>query len=306
MSASVPPAWIEGHASADVADVALPFGSSPAAGLAAAGLGLLRAALAPPQPLAERPGAPALVLQKAVASHAAKAVDGEGQPGGRPRRDSTTSPTSAGGSTPTSSSSQDEPSEGEADCAAGSVPEAAASTEAVAVAPRDDALQERSVEDLEAEFLAGFLAGSGGSGANRAYFQRLARAAAESAAKGYNVQRSAHIVRRTRVHKTTSRTDMRTMSSEQQTEETEKVEEWVESGAASLVGVGVVCARSRLCSDEYSDGTSEVVSKDCRGKMDFWLGGDSASSAKHKSFNFSASGGMHSPSDLFRQAALRC
>lgn len=298
MSASVPPACIEGHASADVADVALPFGSSPTAGLAAAGLGLLRAALAPPQPLAERPGAPALVLQKAA--------DGEGQPGAQPRRDSTTSPTSAGGSTPTSSSSQDEPSEGEADCAAGSVPEAAASTQAVAVAQRDDALQERSIEDLEAEFLAGFLAGSGGSGANRAYFQRLARAAAESAAKGYNVQRSAHIIRRTKTRKTTSRTDMRTMSSEQQTEETEKVEEWVESGAASLVGVGVVCARSRRCSDEYSDGTSEVVSKECRGKMDFWLGGNSASSAKHKSFNFSASGGMHSPSDLFRQAALRC
>jgi len=150
-----------------------------------------------------------------------------------------------------------------------------------------DELCQGSFESTYESTLAVLLAGHGDR--NRAYCERLARAAAESALKGYNVKRQTHILRRTRVHKTLKRTDMLTMQTKETEEQTEKVEEWIEEGPPSMIGVGVICSRTRTTSGEKADGSSEVLSSECRGRVGFWLGGGSAETCAHRSFDFATS-----------------
>jgi len=124
---------------------------------------------------------------------------------------------------------------------------------------------------------------------NRAYLERLGRAAAEAAAKGYGVKRMTHTVRRTRVRKTTNTTDMRTMETETNTEEQSTVDSWMEEGSPTVSGVGVFCARGSRVFDRYSDGSEVVQDAQVKGGSMFWLGGD-ATSVQTFTFNHSFAG----------------
>lgn len=129
-----------------------------------------------------------------------------------------------------------------------------------------------------------------GSPGNRAYLERLSKAAAEAAAKGYGVKRMTHTMRRTRVRKTMSTTDMRTMETETNTEERATVDSWMEEGSPALSGVGVVCARGRRVLERYSDGSEAVQDVKMKGGAMFWPGGD-ASSVQTTTFNHRATNG---------------
>lgn len=128
----------------------------------------------------------------------------------------------------------------------------------------------------------------GGSKANAAYLERLSKAAAEAAAKGYGVRRATRTVRRTRVQKTTNTTDLRTMDTETSTEETTHVDEWTKEESPDLIGVGVVVARRRRVVEKYSDGSEDVVDQSVKGQANFWLGGDTASACNKRTYEWSS------------------
>lgn len=136
-----------------------------------------------------------------------------------------------------------------------------------------------------------FLAPATASKAERAYLERLNKAAAEAAAKGYPIKRKTHHIRRTRVHKTTSTTDNRTMSTERKTEAITKVEEWVEDGAPQLTGVGVIMARGKRSLEQYADGTKDIIASCVKGQANFWLGGDALTMCNKQTYEFATSHG---------------
>jgi len=156
---------------------------------------------------------------------------------------------------------------------------------AVAAEGREGLVAEAQKVQQEFSLLA-----ASGSPANRAYLERLSRAAAEAAAKGYGVQRLTHTVRRTRVRKTTTTTDVRTLETETSTEERATVDSWTEEGPPTLSGVGVMCARGTRVVGRFSDGSEEVQDVKVRGGTMFWLGGD-PNSVQTRTYDFAASSG---------------
>jgi hypothetical protein len=124
---------------------------------------------------------------------------------------------------------------------------------------------------LKAEFAALI---QNGNQRNKGYLERLSQAAAEAAERGYGIQRSTHTVQRTRIQKTTTTTDMRTMRTTTNTERSCKVESWIEEGSPANSGVSILCARGKRVVDRYSDGTLDVKEKGFRGKAMFFPGGD--------------------------------
>jgi len=140
----------------------------------------------------------------------------------------------------------------------------------------------KMVADAEALQQDFSLLAAQGSPHNRAYLERLSKAAAEAAAKGYGLKRSTHTTRRTRTKKTTMTTDMRTMETEVNTEEKTSIDSWVEEGAPDITGVGVICARKHSITDKYSDGSEEIQSQDVNGKAFFFPNGDKDSVVTHQ------------------------
>jgi len=140
----------------------------------------------------------------------------------------------------------------------------------LAVVPRED--KEQCVAEAK-ELKQELRILAQGNQANRAYLERLSKAAEDAAMRGYGIQRLTHTTRRTRVQKTTTTTDMRTMEQETSTQKTTKVESWIEEGSPSMTGVGVFYARGQRSIDKYSDGTEDVQEARIKGEAMFWLGG---------------------------------
>mmetsp|Transcript_58621 Transcript_58621/g.169670 ORF Transcript_58621/g.169670 Transcript_58621/m.169670 type:complete len:316 (+) Transcript_58621:100-1047(+) len=163
--------------------------------------------------------------------------------------------------------------------------------------PRSDA------EDLRAEL--NLLAANAPPG-TRTYLAHLALAAADAAARGYGIRRETRTVRRTRMHKTTNTTDLRTMHTEQKVEQSTKVEQWVAQGASPVTGVGIVCARGRRRMERFEDGTEHVAAQHVNGQATLWIGGVVASDCPKTTFKFESSCGVDStgPGHYFGPTAL--
>jgi len=127
---------------------------------------------------------------------------------------------------------------------------------------------------------------AGGSPANRAYLERLSKAAEIAAAKGYGIKRATHTVQRTRMQKTTNTTDLRSGNTETKKDCITRVDEWFEDGSPTMTGVGVMYGRGYRTSDKYSDGSVDVHESTFKGETRFFPSGDK-NSVCTKTFNYS-------------------
>lgn len=99
----------------------------------------------------------------------------------------------------------------------------------------------------------------GGSSAQRAYLERLGRAALEAAEKGYGIRRATLTTQRTRMVKTTTKTNMQTRETETTKEQSCTIEKHYAPGSPARAGVSVIRARGTRVMDHYSDGTTDLA-----------------------------------------------
>eukprot|EP00933_Yihiella_yeosuensis_P050340 TRINITY_DN4813_c0_g1_i1.p1 TRINITY_DN4813_c0_g1~~TRINITY_DN4813_c0_g1_i1.p1 ORF type:complete len:324 (+),score=61.19 TRINITY_DN4813_c0_g1_i1:95-1066(+) len=130
-----------------------------------------------------------------------------------------------------------------------------------------------SVYDQAQKAKNDILALIGPDGLNRAYYERLAKEAEQSALKGYGVNRGTRTITRTQVTKTTQVTDPRTGKTTTDKEAMAFVDEHFMEGAPVMTGVGLVCARGQKSGSKFADGTIELEDHGAKAKALFFANG---------------------------------